>query len=356
MRQSLLLLITIIGFLHSSSFAQLSLNTINLKEVSWTEPSQESSGGVYQTNQTILTFRCKVQSDANLDNSDFTLFVDGESLVLYNAICKNNELTFTAKLSLEKDHEVYVSVRKGRRVIQTPLLKIVRYKAVKRFAFLLGNSDYVNTPSLKNRPLEDINAIATSLKELDFTIHSVSNLSRIGLLDSLDNFVAEAHHADMIFFYYAGHGIQNSGKNYLVPVDAKFRTRTDIAPRAVEIQYIINKLEESNPKCKIIVLDACRNEAFPVLSADSRGDELRGFSPIMGVSVAKGVGTYIVNATQANQTAANDGIFAKELASALGRGKTISEVFRKVRTKIVELSGSHQEPEINDKLTEEITF
>jgi hypothetical protein len=78
MRQSVLLLITILCFLHASSFAQLSLNTINLKEVRWTEPSQVSSSGVYQTNQTILTFHCKAESDANLDKSDFTLFVDGE--------------------------------------------------------------------------------------------------------------------------------------------------------------------------------------------------------------------------------------------------------------------------------------
>lgn len=273
----------------------------------------------------------------------------------HNGTVQNNVLQVTLHVSPDQDHSVYVDVRKlEKKIVRTSVLHIVRFSDQKRYALLVANADYQKASSLKNVPIQDITLLQKSLIALGFKVDTCINQTRERMLNTLDAFVEKATKADIIFYYYSGHGIQTDGHNYLVPTDAYFRTVTDIPTRAVAVQSMISKLDEAQALSKIIVLDACRNSNVPIALANVRAEDVRGFSPIAGIKSVGG--TYIVNSTQPNKVAYNDGFFAKYLAKLLVKGGSVTDIFRTVRKTIRDASSGGQEPEINDKLEGEIIF
>lgn len=334
---------------------QFTINTIKLSKAEWQfpNPSDIQADGTYNTNSTVLTLFCKATSVANLVTTDFTVLVNNKPALVSQAYCNGNVFSGTIHLDSLKNHEIEISVKKGKTIVNTPILKVER---VKRFALLIANTKYVNSTmaSLQDVPLQDVRILKEALRKLDFNVVILENQGRLQMIDSLDAFVQKAAQSNMIFFYYSGHGIQSIGNNYVVPVDAKFNTRSDISARAIEVRYILDKLDEALPKAKIVVLDACRNEGFPVTNSTSRDAGTRGFSTLLPVADSGIIDTFVVNATQPNQTAQNNGLFAKELAKQLKKGVYVSDVFRQVRVELKKQA--NQEPELNDKLSRNIAF
>lgn len=355
MKNRIILLFFVLVSKFNVTIGQFTINTIKLSKVEWQfpNPSDIQADGTYSTNAKVLTLFCKATSGASLEAGDFTVTVNNKPALVSQAFCNGNVFSATIHLDSLKNHEIEISVKKGKTTVSTPVLKVER---VKRFALLVANAKYTNSSmaSLQDVPLQDVKILKEALTKLDFNVVVLENQGRLQMIDSLDAFVQKAAQSNMLFFYYSGHGIQSAGNNFIVPVDARFNTRNDVSARAIEVRYILDKLDEALPKAKIIVLDACRNEGFPVTNSSTRDAGTRGFSTLLPVADSGIIDTFLVNATQPNQTAQNNGLFAKELAKQLKRGTNVSDVFRQVRVELKRQA--NQEPELNDKLSKNIVF
>ncbi|MGX7689502.1 caspase family protein [Flectobacillus roseus] len=351
-----ILLFIIFLFTLETQAQGISINTVQLKDILWETPVT-GADTLFRTNLTNIVFSCSTFCNAPLEKEDFSIWVNNSKVLPNNITVLNNKLNVTLSLDAAKDHLVAIKVMKGRNSISTSTIHIKRIPQLpepKRYALLIANNDYQKVSSLKKVPIQDITFLQKSLIALGFKVDTCINQNREHMLNTLDTFVEKAAKADIVFYYYSGHGIQADGNNYLVPTDAYFRTVTDIPTRAVAVQSMISKLDEAQAASKIVVLDACRNSNVPIALANSRSEDVRGFTPIAGLKSFGG--TYIVNSTQPNKVAYNDGLFAKYLASFLIKGKSVTDIFRTVRKTIRDASSGNQEPEINDKLEGEIIF
>ncbi len=136
----------------------------------------------------------------------------------------------------------------------------VNSHANKRVALVIGNSNYVNSP-LKN-PVHDAKDIAISLKKLDFDVILKTNIDLRKTDNAIDKFYRKLQEADVGFFYYAGHGVQVDGMNYLIPLKANIISSNDVKYNAVPAGRILGRMEDAGNKLNIVVLDACRNNPF----------------------------------------------------------------------------------------------
>jgi uncharacterized caspase-like protein len=165
-------------------------------------------------------------------------------------------------------------------------------------ALVIGNSAYAEGP-LKN-PVNDANDISAKFRNLGFDVISVIDANQEDMGNSIDDFGAKASKYDVAIFYYSGHGIQHNGENYLIPVNARLRSEVDIRYSCENLNRVLAKLEESNCKLKILMLDACRNNPFE--RSWTRAGSSRGLS-----SMDAPMGTIISYATAPGSTA-EDGV------------------------------------------------
>ena len=174
--------------------------------------------------------------------------------------------------------------------------------AAGRVALVIGNAAYEHTVPLRN-PGNDASDVARALDELDFEVIHGQDLDKDGFSDMLREFARTAQGADVSLFFYAGHGLQVDGKNYLVPVDAKLVEEVDLQIEAFELDDFMHQMRGST---NLVFLDACRDNPLVRDLARSMGAS-RSTAIGRGLSrVESGSGTLIAYATQPGNTA-NDG-------------------------------------------------
>jgi Caspase domain len=133
--------------------------------------------------------------------------------------------------------------------------------AEKRVALVLGNSAYQNVPPLAN-PINDAALVAATLKEAGFdVVDSRHDLSALETRRALRDFSDSARDADIAMIYYAGHGLEVDGSNYLVPVDAKLERDSDVYDEAFSLDRILLAVEPAK-QLRLVILDACRDSPF----------------------------------------------------------------------------------------------
>ena len=162
--------------------------------------------------------------------------------------------------------------------------------APNRVALVIGNGAYQHAPELANPP-NDANAIATSLEGLGFTVFREVDLSRVNMERLIRDFAKTLKGADTGLFFYAGHGLQVNGKNYLVPVDAKLNDEIDLEFEAIDLNKVLRIMERST-KTNMVFLDACRDNPLARNLARSMGTR----SSAIGRGLARveaGVGTMV---------------------------------------------------------------
>jgi tetratricopeptide (TPR) repeat protein len=214
----------------------------------------------------------------------------------------------------------------------------------RRIALVIGMSAYANVPPLRN-PARDARSIADTFRRLGFAeVIEREDLSRAKLVETLRDFGDKAADADWAVVYYAGHGLEMNGENYLVPVDAKFARAEDVEDEAVTLKRVLSKAETAH-KLRMVILDACRNNPFRMASADGRSRAIgRGLSP---VEPARGV---LVAYAARDGTTADDGDsehspFTQALLAHLETpGLEINLMFRKVRDQVLARTNNAQEP------------
>ncbi len=224
--------------------------------------------------------------------------------------------------------------------------------AERRVALVIGNSSYKNATSLPNT-INDSNALATTFKSVGFEV--VISRTDLGVVDfkrSVREFLITAENADIAVVYYAGHGIEIGGTNYLVPVDARLSRDYDVDDEAVSLDRIVWALQ-SVRRLRLILLDACRDNPFAakLRSAGMRAPSRGGLAKIEEVSAD----TLVAYAAKAGSVSYDgDGVnspYATALIRHLGEpGLDIRIALGRVRDDVVAMTGGRQEPFIYGSL------
>ena len=234
------------------------------------------------------------------------------------------------------------------------------FAAEKRVALVIGNGAYKAPLELVNPP-EDARAVAQSLSRLGFEVIQGYDLKGTEMTAKLKDFARAVQGADAALFFYAGHGMQVAGENYLIPVDAVLKSEADLDFDAVKLDTVMRQLLRE-AKVKIVILDACRDNPLAAQLSRSMGAaRSRSLNPSAGmapVDAQNASGTLIAFAT-APGTVASDGSsghspFTAALLSHLETPNLdIDAMMKRVRGEVSKITGEHQQPWTNSSLTSE---
>ena len=242
-----------------------------------------------------------------------------------------------------------------RHVLLVLILSLVPLKALaeNRVALIIGNSNYISVGSLDN-PQNDALDISVALKGLGFEVILGLDLTRARMQLAAEEFSQLARTADVALFFYAGHGFQVDGRNYLVPTDAALSTAADVAKQTVPIEDILRTMANA-PGIKLIFLDACRDNPFGASLGNDAG---------VGSSLAR-VGTdadfLFAYATQPDNVAydgtGRNSFFTEAMLHHIYTpGQDIADLMISVRRDVLAATGGRQIPWENSSLTRQFVF
>jgi len=229
--------------------------------------------------------------------------------------------------------------------------------AEKRVALVVGNAAYVNANSLAN-PANDANAVADSLERLDFSVVRGIDLDLAGMRTAVRDFSRELIGADVALFFYAGHGMQVYGQNYLIPVDAELSNEADLDFSALKIDLVLRQMDRE-PRVKLVILDACRDNPFETQLARSMGATRSASALASGLAeINPAGGTMIAFATDPGDVALDGQGEHSPFTEALLQhietpGLEVNVMMTRVRGEVFRTTGERQRPWTNTSLTGE---
>ena len=230
--------------------------------------------------------------------------------------------------------------------------------AAARVALVVGNSAYEFAPKLAN-PSNDARDMTERLRGLGFEVIGGTDLDRRSLVEALIKFGRAAEKAEVALFFYAGHGLQVNGENYLVPIDAQVEYQAEIDISLVSLSGVMQQLERGS-KTNIIFLDACRDNPFEKQLAASENRSASSIAKGLG-RVQTGSGTFIAFATEPDAVAADgtgrNSPFTTALLKHIDQpGQSISDMMIAVRNDVLATTGGHQRPWESSSLTDRFAF
>lgn len=231
--------------------------------------------------------------------------------------------------------------------------RVIKYEtalAEKRIALVFGNSNYRNNTELKN-PVNDANLMEGTLKELGFDVIKRLNAGKDEMMEAIREFNEKLPSYNVALFYYAGHGNQVDGKNYLIPTDALLEKPSDCRFEAIAVDFVVEEFERYQDNTNIVILDACRNNPY---ASWTRGGEA-GYRAMNFSS-----GTIIAFATSEGATAADgsgaNGLFTEELVKQMAIPQSVYQVFMNTRIQVKKKSNGEQVPTEWNKLNGDFFF
>ena len=222
----------------------------------------------------------------------------------------------------------------------------VAAQAAERVALVIGNSAYHDPDARLRNPGNDADGMAAALRRLGFEVVLGKDLDLDGFYDKLDEFEKAARGADVALFFYAGHGLQVDGKNWLAPVDARLGSRLDLKRGAVELDTVLEHMRGTK---KLVYLDACRNNPLAGDLARSMGVS-RAAATSRGLArVQSGSGTLIGYATAPDDVAADgEGRHSPFTEALLAHvetpGLSVNDMFGEVSGAVSRATGGKQVP------------
>ena len=227
----------------------------------------------------------------------------------------------------------------------------------RRIALVIGNSAYSpNMGSLPN-PVNDAQDMSQVLQELGFEVISGINLNKKEMSEKVRLFDQRLQDGDkdntIGLFYYAGHGLEVEGSNYLVPVDAVMDYQEDARDEGVPLNRITSRMNYANNRMNIVILDACRNNPLPKRNRSAAG----GWGAFNDVAS----GMFIAYGTSPGRKAADgtgrNGLFTKHILKNIkAEGKTLEQVFKYTRSGVLDESGGQQLTWSNNATTGDFYF
>ena len=214
-----------------------------------------------------------------------------------------------------------------------------------KHALVIGNGGYTGGLALPT-PVNDANAIASTLRRLGFSVLKKTDLGHQAMEEVIRQFGNRLDPGDTGLFYFSGHGLQAKGLNYLIPVRSGIRSKSDIKFKSVAAEMVLAEMENSGSRVNIIILDACRNNPFNGFKSMGKG-----LIPMIGPK-----GTFIAYATAPGTRAwtglGDESVYTKYLVQAMNMpGLKIEDVFKKVRAGVISETSGRQVPWDSSSLT-----
>jgi uncharacterized caspase-like protein len=219
----------------------------------------------------------------------------------------------------------------------------------RRRALIFGNAHYPD--GVLRNPVHDARLIASSANSLGFQVDLREDQGRTQMLQGLSTFLDDASTADVRLFYFAGHGSQFRGRNFLLPVDARVLIAEDVPASGIDAQDLLDRLSRCTSGVNLLVFDACRQAAgessprLPMRGLRGTGATVRELAPMIAPQ-----GTLLVYSTAPDRPAfdgsvAGPGPFARHLAEEMRRvGVPIEVVLKRVRWAVMQETGNRQVP------------
>jgi len=228
-------------------------------------------------------------------------------------------------------------------------LHLKKMKNEQRVALVIGNNNYIKMSMLKN-PINDARSMRQALKSRGFEVIYKENATKRDMKKLVKKFSKKLSRGGVGMYFFAGHGVNVEGRNYLVAVDSVMDEADDVEYEALALDYVTSKIKNSGNRLNIIALDACRNNPF---SRSGGG----GLAPIGN---AKGL--FVAYATEAGDVASDNkkeknGLFTKHLLSSMNQpGANLASVFKKARQGVYDESNGKQSPGVYDQTLGEFYF
>ncbi|BAY32255.1 peptidase C14 caspase catalytic subunit p20 [Nostoc carneum NIES-2107] len=221
-----------------------------------------------------------------------------------------------------------------------------------RTALVIGNSKYKLATELAN-PTNDATDIANSLRKLGFEVTLLKDADLRQMEQAIDNFNRNLRQGGTGLFYYAGHGTQVDGENYLIPIDARLEREQDVRYESLPVGKLLNVMEDASNDVNIIILDACRNNPF--------GRKWRSFQRGLAPPTQTVKGTLIAYATSPGKTALDgEGRNSPYTTALLQHLKTpnldVEQMFKQVRGDVLKQTGGKQTPWESSSLVGSFVF
>lgn len=234
--------------------------------------------------------------------------------------------------------------------------------AEKRVALVIGNDAYQGVPKLE-KAANDARAVGKELAKVGFDVMSYTNLDRRAMNQAISQFVDKISGGGVGVLFFAGHGVQLDGRNFLLPVDIKVDKPNDLDDEAIDMLKVTERLTDAKAKLSLLIIDACRDNPFPKKAGRSIGGS-RGLSMPQTPS-----GTMVVYSAGVNQQALDklsdsdkspNGLFTREFLPVISTpGIRIDDAVKKVRSAVIQKAkgvGHDQNPAIYDQTDGDFYF
>ncbi|MCW5662066.1 MAG: caspase family protein [Burkholderiaceae bacterium] len=238
-----------------------------------------------------------------------------------------------------------------------------RAAAGSRVALVIGNANY-KVGALKN-PVNDAKAVATSLRGLGFEVTHRENASLREMIEAFQQFSMQSKSADVRVVYYAGHGVQLNGRNYLLPVDTEIRAEDEMPNKSADLNEFLDRLGGIKQGINVVILDACRNNPFSgsvIVGPDGRRLKFRGMTPNGLAPVEAPLGSMIAFSTAPGGVALDNpeeknSLYTKHLLEHMSApGLPVELLFKRVRLAVAKETGRVQVPWESSSLTGDFCF
>ncbi|HYD97509.1 MAG TPA: caspase family protein [Noviherbaspirillum sp.] len=227
-------------------------------------------------------------------------------------------------------------------------------------ALVIGNGDYGVSP-LRN-PVNDARLIGDTLDELGYRVVSIVNAPMQRTLDAARSWISASAGSHSRIFYFAGHGVQSGGKNFLIPVDADIRAEDEVPFKAINAMDIVDRLSRFDDGVNIVILDACRSSPFPLLAGNIKGRGVNNNAQ-QGLAAANAPrGTLIAYSTSPGAVAIDGGragnsVYTRQLAAQMRvEGLPVELLFKRVRQAVMQETRHAQVPWESSSLTGDFCF
>lgn len=316
----------------------------NPAEIKIHKPSINRNYGDQVVTETTLNLEGQIESKDKVSK----VFVNGEPATL------DFSQGFSSKVPLQKGkNRITISVHNNQNVVtekdvyvtcepkadtKNPLAA-AHSQFNKRLALVIGNANYAQAGKLNNT-LNDANAMAKTLEELGFEVLKVTDGTYETMKNAIYSFGDRIQDANVSLFYYAGHGLEVDGTNYLVPIDANITSALDVKLKAIPLTGVIRTMEFTNDEgLNMLILDACRNNPFPT-GKRSSGSGLAEIKPPSGTLIAYATDPGSV----ASDGESDNGLYTGELIKQLRQSQRIEDIFMNTRNAVEKISGGKQRP------------
>jgi WD40 repeat protein len=314
----------------------------NPAEVKIHKPSINRNYGEQIVKETTLKLEGQVESKDKVTK----VFVNGEPATLdFNQGFSSNVPLVKGKnrITISVHNNQSVVTEKDIYVTCEPQTDIKEQKTAhqfnKRLALVIGNANYTQAGKLNNT-LNDANAMAKVLEELGFEVLKVTDGNYETMKNAIYTFGDRIQDVNVSIFYYAGHGMEVDGTNYLVPVDANIQSALDVKLKTIPLTGIIRTMEFTNDEgLNMLILDACRNNPFPT-GKRSSGSGLAEIQPPSGTLIAYATDPGSV----ASDGETDNGLYTGELIKQLKQSQRIEDIFMNTRNAVEKISGGKQRP------------